>query len=112
MKCVAVLLLVNGLVAQDAPKMAPMAPAVAEMGNKSIIVVDPKARSSDYVQVFDLLRKDKPTLKINVRTSGAAISNVTDISATQGGTLLLLRVAGSKYQIVPVEQIEEIGYSP
>ncbi len=117
MKYVTLFLLANALFAQEAPKSPPASasPLVSTTTNKSVIVIDPKARANDYVQAFDFLRKDKPTLKIAVHTTSAAIQNVTDITATSGGTLLLLKIfsnQGTRTQIVPVEEIMEINYSP
>lgn len=116
MKYLTLLFLANALIAQEAAKTPP-APLVSAMntGNKSIVVIDPKARAADYVQAFDLLRKDKPTMKIMVRTASGALMNVTDLTAASGGTLLLLRILsnqGTRIQVLPVEEIMEINYSP
>src|SRR5271156_4104758 len=94
------------LLAQEPPKMPSTAPAAISLSaGKSTFIIDPKARSSDLIQAFDQLRKDKPTLKILVRTPSTTFSGVTDISATTGGTLLLLKVLsnqGARIQVVPV----------
>lgn len=96
----------------------PVAPVVSALtnNNKSFMMIDPKVRANDYVHAFDLLRRDKPTLKIVIRTtSGMTFFNVTDLSVTQGGTLFLVKflsTQGSKTQILPVEEIVEIAYSP
>jgi hypothetical protein len=105
------------LAAQEAPPATP-APAISSgiSGNKSILVIEPKSRANDWVQAFDLLRRDKPTLKIMIRTySGMTLANVTDLTVAHGGTLFIVRVLsnqGSKYQILPVEEIVEVAYSP
>jgi hypothetical protein len=85
------------------------------MDNKSVMIIDPKARANDYVQAFDFLRKDKPTLKIMIRTTQAMFIGVTDVTASSSGTLLMVKTLsnqGLKTQFVPIEQIMEINYSP
>jgi hypothetical protein len=117
-----ILLLAAALNAQEpaptppAPTL-PAAPMVSSMSDsKSFMMIDPKVRANDYVQAFDLLRRDKPTLKIVLRTSsGMTYFNVTDLSITHGGTLFLVKFLsnqGSKTQILPVEEIVELAYSP
>jgi hypothetical protein len=82
---------------------------------KAIFPIDHTRRTSDFVQAYDLLRKDKPTLKITLRTSsGAVFANVTELTAASGGTLLFVKnlsQQGSKYTILPVEEVAEINYS-
>ncbi len=116
MKLPLILLLANALVAQEAAKPAtPPATVAAVIDNKSVMIIDPKARTNDYVQSFDFLRKDKPTLKIMVRTTQSIIMGVTDVTASASGTLLMIKTLsnqGTKTQFVPVEQIMEINYSP
>lgn len=120
MKYASLLLLVAPLLAQEAAPTPPTPAAVAVTatpapGAKCVIVIDPKVRGSDYIQAFDYLRRDKPTMKIVIRTTGGTqFYNVTDLSATTGGTLLLVKYLsnqGNKTQIVPVEDIVEIAYS-
>lgn len=83
---------------------------------RSLMMIEPKARAADYVQAFDFLRKDKPTLKIRLLLmNGQELSNVTELSTTHGGTLLIAKYLsnqGTKAQIIPIETIGEIGYSP
>lgn len=112
----AIFFLAASLAAQEALPTPPSIPAVSAMpNNKSILVIDPKIRANDYAQAFDFLRKDRPTLKIVVRTtSGMTFYNVTDLSVTQGGTLFLIKFLsnqGSKTQILPIEELVEIAYS-
>lgn len=113
MKYLLTLLIANALIAQEAPKAA--AVSAASNGNKSMIVIEPKARAADYVVAFDQLRKDKPTLKIIARTANGSILNISDLTAAPGGTLLFLRILsnqGTRIQVVPVEEMMEITYSP
>jgi hypothetical protein len=82
---------------------------------KAIFPIDHKNRSSDILQAYELLRKDKPTLKITLRTSaGTVYANVTELTAASGGTLLFVKnlsQQGAKYTILPVEEVAEINYS-
>lgn len=115
MKLIAIILAATALNTQEAPKTAPNSVA-ADSASKSTLLIDAKARASDYVQAFDTLRKDKPTLKIILTmASGLSISNVMEVASTANGTLLLIKsssTAGNKYQIVPIEDIKELAYSP
>ncbi len=82
---------------------------------KAIFPIDHTRRTADMFQAYDVLKKDKPTLKIALRTtSGAIYANVTELMAASGGTLLFVKnlsQQGSKYTILPVEEIAEINYS-
>ena len=112
------------LLAQDAkhpidPKHATekgAPPAVpAGVADKSILSIDPKNRASDYVQAFELLRKEKPSTKINLRISTGGPLVLSELTASSHGTLLFAKVStnsGAKYLIIPIEEIVEIAYSP
>ncbi|MES2272749.1 MAG: hypothetical protein V4487_00955 [Chlamydiota bacterium] len=118
--CLPLFLLSGALFAQETPaasdknplSMPPLNPSGT---SKSTIVIESKGRAGDYVQAFEMLRKEKPTLKIMIRTvSGMVYSNVTDLTAAQNGTLLLMKVLsnqGTKLQILPVEELMEMTYS-
>lgn len=109
MKYLLPILLASTLFAADEP-----AHSVAS-GNKSTIFIEAKARSTDLVQAFELLKKDKSSFKINIRTtSGMIIVNVMELTASTSGTLLFLKLLsnqGLRYQILPTEEIAEISYS-
>ncbi len=86
-----------------------------EQVSRSVMVIDPKARAHDFAGAFDALRKDKPTFKIMVQTAAGTFTGVTDLSILSGGTLVLIKFTtsqGSRMQVIPVEQIVEINYSP
>lgn len=101
---------------QEMPKKVEEATAVSMKGSdKSVIIIDPKMRAKDLVQAYSILRKEKPTLKVMVETTTGSLMGVSDISASDGGTLLLIKMMtnqGIRTHIVPVEQIMEIAYSP
>lgn len=82
---------------------------------KAIFPIDHLHRTADIVQAYDLLKRDKPTLKITLRTTtGAVYANVTELTAASGGTLLFVKnlsQQGSKYTILPIEEVAEINYS-
>lgn len=99
--------------APEKPMPAPAAAATQEF--RSSLIIDPKSRAHDYTQAFELLRREKPTLKINIQTSNGILANVAELSSAENGTLMLVKVPftqGTKYQIVPIEDIKEIAYSP
>ncbi|PIS03261.1 MAG: hypothetical protein COT85_00855 [Chlamydiae bacterium CG10_big_fil_rev_8_21_14_0_10_42_34] len=120
MKFLFVLLTFTTLFAQEThklpmPQATPSVAAASTTNDKNILIIEPKARAGDFVQAFDLLRKDKPTLKIMLRTSNHLIVNVTDITASTGGTLMYIKTLsnqGTRIQVVPLEEIMEIAYSP
>lgn len=112
MKYAVCLLVAGAMYAQEMPKSAA---ALTDSSGKSVMVIDPKARSSDIAQAFDLLRKDRPTQKMMIRTPNSELMNITDVTASSSGTLLFVKVLssqGTRTVVVPVEQIMEIGYSP
>lgn len=98
------------------PALPPTGPAAA-MPNapKSFYSVDPKNRAADLIQAYDLMKKEKPTLKISLRTSNATIlANIIDLTAAIKGTLLFVKIQsnlGPKTIVVPVEEVAEIYYS-
>ncbi len=101
----------------SAQEVLPEKAAVASVPDtdKSVLFIDPKSRGNDYVQAFDLLRKDRPSVKINLRTVTGAALSISELSASANGTLLFAKVpsnSGAKYVIVPIEEIMEIAYSP
>lgn len=109
------LLAASSVLAQEAPPVPEKAAAPAVVDSeKSVLFIDPKSRAADYMQAFELLRKDKPTLKVQLKTSGGAAIQITELTASASGTLLFVKIpasSGSKYMIVPIEDIQEISYS-
>lgn len=98
-------------------KSMPPLPAAAAVSKDAhnLIVIEPKSRAKDYAQAFELLRKDKPSQKINIQTSSGTLANVAELTPAENGTLMLIKVPftqGTKYLIVPIEDIKEISYSP
>jgi hypothetical protein len=105
----------NTLLATPEPPKTPDTSTLSavDANARSVIVIDPKTRSADYVQAFEFLRKDKPSQKIIIETTAGTLSNISDVSS--GGTLLIVKYMsnqGVKAQVIPVEQIKEISYSP
>jgi hypothetical protein len=100
---------------KPAPISAPAATAAAIQEAYSSMIIDPKARAQDYREAFELLRREKPSLKINIQTSSGPLTNVSELSSAGNGTLMLVKIPfsqGTKYLIVPIEEIKEIAYSP
>lgn len=117
MKIFIFLALASTTLAEEAPPPPAHAPSSAALinNNRGVLNLNPKERASDYVQAFNMLRKEKPTLKISIRTSNDTLSNVTDLSTTHNGTLFfvkLLTAQGNKIQILPIEELVEISYTP
>ncbi|MBI5273196.1 MAG: hypothetical protein HY861_04355 [Chlamydiia bacterium] len=101
-----------------APEIATSSPTTAALVHQtahSTMLIDPKMRALDFVHAFELLHKDKPTQKINLQTSAGTLMNIGEMSVADNGTLLFVKVPfnqGVKYAIVPIEEVEEIVYSP
>ncbi len=101
------------LVPEKPAPIAAMTAAVQE--SYCSMLIDPKARAQDYREAFELLRREKPSLKINIQTASGPVANVQDLSSAGNGTLMLLKIPfsqGTKYLIVPIEEIKEVAYSP
>jgi hypothetical protein len=115
MKCIPCCLLLTGsLLAQETPPIEKTAAATIPDLDKSVLFIEPKGRANDYVQAFELLRKDKPSTKISLRTMGGTSLNISELTSSSNGTLLFAKVpsnSGSRYLIVPIEEILEISYS-
>lgn len=81
---------------------------------RSVMIVQPKDKASDFIKAFELLKKEKPSSKIYYKLySNRTINNIIDVSMLENGTLILFKIAtsqGTKLIIVPVEEIEEIGH--
>lgn len=87
----------------------------AMMESHSTMIIDPKSRADDYVKAFDFLKQEKSVSKIyfNIR-GGMKISNVIDIKAMPGNTLMMFRYTspqGIKFQVVGIEDILGIEHS-
>ncbi|MBM3183708.1 MAG: hypothetical protein FJZ64_00155 [Chlamydiae bacterium] len=113
------LLLTSFLLAAQEPvaleKPTPPQAAVSSQDMRTTLLIDPKQRAKDYIQAFELLRREKPTLKVNVMTKTGPLLNVSEIAAADNGTLLFIKMPsnqGTKYLILPIEEIQEIVYSP
>ncbi len=103
------------------PPSTPTAPASKSQASidanaKFFYTIDPKQRSADFIQAYDLLRKEKPTFKISIRTSNSMVlANIVDLSAASAGTLLFVKIqsnTGPKTVVIPVEELTEMFYSP
>lgn len=85
------------------------------MDGRSTMIIDPKERASDYVKAFEFLKQEKSVSKIffHIR-GGLKISNVIDIKAMPGNTLMVFRYntpQGIKFQVVGIEDILGIEHA-
>lgn len=103
---------------EKTPSPATPLPSLTSSGEskeRSFLSINPKNRSGDYVQAYDVLKKDKPTLKIALKTNASLFANISEISASENGTLLFVKTMsnqGARLIVIPVEEVIEIGYSP
>lgn len=80
--------------------------------SRSIMVIDPKERASDYLKAWELLKQEKSTAKVVFELSdGKKISNVIDMKLMPGNTLIVFRYStpqGIQFQVVEVEDLAGI----
>jgi hypothetical protein len=91
------------------PPQEPVPPTDSRLS----IAIQPKMRADDLIKAFELLKKEKPTSKISLRTPGGILTNITDMSALPNGTLIVVKFTsqqGSKIQFLLIEEIQEIFY--
>lgn len=81
---------------------------------KNPLIIDPNLRALDYQQVFEALRKEKPSNKVCIQLlNGAVLSNIIELQKMANNTLFLVRTnspQGIKLQAVELELIQSIGY--
>jgi hypothetical protein len=98
----------------DAGEIAP--PAMRGSATAGYMMISPSARALDYQTAFDMLRKEKTTAKVFFQLSdGSTVSNIIDMTLLSNSTLFLFRCnsqQGIRYQVVKVEDILNINYSP
>ncbi len=93
-------------------------PLAAEVPSslQSYIPIDLKERASDYKEAFEALKKEKTSAKVFFQlANGTTITNIIDMSLTGNGHLILFKYntqQGIKNQVVPVEQIVQLSYTP
>ncbi|MBS0621035.1 MAG: hypothetical protein JSS61_06215 [Verrucomicrobia bacterium] len=81
---------------------------------KSYMLITPQSRAADYLQAFEILRKEKTAGKVFFELrDGSMISNVIEISTLPNSTLLLCRYnsnQGIKFQVIKIEEIATLSY--
>lgn len=89
--------------------------ALSEGNVKSVMMIDPKDRASDFIKAFETLRKEISPTKIFFHVAkGSPIANILDVSLMEHGTLMVFRVSspqGPQYKIVPVEDVLDVTHS-
>jgi hypothetical protein len=91
-------------------------PSMHNAATGSCMMISPADRALDFEQAFELLRKEKTTGKVFFQLSdGSIISNVIEMTLLPNSTLFLLRFnsqQGIRFQVVKIEEIKTISYSP
>ena len=92
----------------------PAAPApMTTVTAKSWIQLTPAQRGADYIQAFNLLKKEKGTDKVYFQlTDGSQITSVVEITPMTEYSLLFIRYSspqGMQSRIVPLENIAALG---
>ena len=71
--------------------------------------INAKARADDYIQAFDMLRKEKTAGKVQfVLKDGSIITNIIDIQLMQQGSLMIFRFNSPQGIFLRVVALEEI----
>lgn len=95
-------------------KIIPMPTSSQQTAQRSIMIVQPKEKAADFIQAFELLKKEKPSSRIFFKLySGKTINNILEVSMLDNGTLILFKVPtsqGTKSHVVSTEDIEEISH--
>lgn len=98
----------------NSPQFSPSILGPESQTAQSYMLIPPSARALDFLQAFELLRKEKSTGKVYFQlTNGSTISNVIEMSLMPNSTLILFRFnssQGIRFQVVKVEDIQNIGY--
>lgn len=80
-----------------------------EPASNSIMIITPKDRADDLQKAFQILRDEKSTAKVYFDLAGGKkISNVIEMKAMPGNTLILFRYStpqGIKFEVASVEDI-------
>ncbi len=80
---------------------------------RSFIQLTAKERSSDYIEAFNMLKREKGTDKVFFHLiDGSSISGIVEVSPTSQNTLLFLRYnspQGVQVRVVPLETIVGLG---
>ncbi|MBS3905239.1 MAG: hypothetical protein KGZ39_07930 [Simkania sp.] len=73
-----------------------------------------KARAQDYLQAFDILRKEKTSGKVQfLLKDGSTVTNIIDIHLMEQGSLLVFRfnsAQGIRFRIVALEDILQLEH--
>jgi hypothetical protein len=89
-------------------------PLPACQSTQNYMMIDPKARALDYIQAFEMLRKEKTSSKVFFEiVNGSTIGNIIEILLMGNGTLLYVKYntqQGIKFQVISVEEIKQLGY--
>lgn len=84
--------------------------------SQSYMVINLKERANDYKEAFDNLKKEKGVGKVFFQlANGNTITNIVEMTLTGNGHLIVFKfntTQGVKFQIVPVEQITALSYTP
>lgn len=86
-------------------------PALGEMmePSRSVMIIDPKERATDYQKAFEMLSQEKSAGKVYFEIAGGKqITNVIDMKVMPSSTLIVFRFntpQGIKFQAVEIEDI-------
>ncbi len=84
--------------------------------SKGIMAIDPKLRSADLMQAFEVLRREKTTAKVIFQlANGKLLSNIIEMSLMTNGSIILFRYntpQGIQLQVVPTEEIVSLYHLP
>jgi hypothetical protein len=85
-----------------------------ESGGRSTMIIDPKARATDYVKAWQMLKQEKSTSKVAFTLAGGKrIANVIEMTPMPGDTLIVFRYStpqGVRFQVVAIEDILGVSH--
>ncbi len=93
--------------------IAASAKQTTQTSSNSMMIIEAKNRSDDFIAAFTALKNDVSASKITFYTKdNQSISNIIDITSIGSGTLLLFKTSsnrGVQYQVLAIENISKIS---
>jgi len=85
------------------------------MGQSEIMIINPESRAKDLLSAIQFLKQRSPATKITVTlTDGSRISEILDVEAMPGGTLIIFKIntiKGQKYRVVKIENVDTLTHA-
>lgn len=102
----------TGYTALSPQEIASMDQHKQKPSDPEILIIPPKNRAEDLKEAFEFLQKENVTNQITFTLrNGSKLTGISEVTVLKGGTMLIFKLAtttGTKYQILPVEEVTGI----